>query len=74
MIETFKALDPEMSLAQLEVAAKSSSSKMLLLGDCMMLGLHGWPRDFWRACNLYRAAAWGCTEEEELFLSGIRRQ
>ncbi len=43
MIETFKVLDPGMSLAQLEVAAMSSSSKMLLLGDCMMLGLHGWP-------------------------------
>lgn len=71
MIEKFKALDPGMSLAQLEVAAKSSSSKMLLLGDCLMLGLHGWQRDFRRACNLYRAAAWGCTEDEEPFVFGI---
>ncbi len=60
-----------MSLAQLEVAAKSSPSKMLLLGDCMMLGLHGWPQDFWRACNLYCAAAWGCTKDEEPLVSGI---
>jgi len=60
-----------MSLAQREVAAKSSPSKMLLLGDCMMLGLHGWPQDFWRACNLYRAASWGCTKDKEPLVSGI---
>ena len=60
-----------MSLAQLEVAAKLSPSKMILLGDCMMLGLPGWPQDFWRACNLYRAAAWGCTKDEEPLVSGI---
>ena len=59
------------SLNQLEIDAKTSNSKMLLLADCLMLGVHGWPRDPMRACNLYRAAAWGCTEEEESSVSGI---
>jgi hypothetical protein len=65
MIELFKMVDPGTSLAQLEVAAKTSSSKMLQLADCLMVGLHGWPRDYKRACNLYRASAWGCSEEDE---------
>ncbi len=59
------------SLAELEEAAKSSNSKMLQLGDCLMLGLNGWPRDPPRACILYSAAAWGCTEEEEPTIQGI---
>ena len=33
--------------------------------------MHGWKRDPYRACNLYRAAAWGCTEEEEPTRVGI---
>mmetsp|Transcript_5372 Transcript_5372/g.12205 ORF Transcript_5372/g.12205 Transcript_5372/m.12205 type:complete len:867 (-) Transcript_5372:35-2635(-) len=36
-----------------------------------MVGIHGFPRDPHRACNLYRAAAWGCTEEEEPDQIGI---
>ena len=59
------------SLNQLEVDAKTSNGKMLLLADCLMVGVHGWPRDPMRACNLYRAAAWGCTEEEESAVSGF---
>ena len=57
---------PERSLAQLEKAAKTSNDKMLQLADALMLGFKGWPRDPYRACSLYRAAAWGCSEEEEM--------
>ena len=60
-----------MSLAELEVAAKSCNGKKLQLADCLMMGLHGWPIDSVRACNLYCAAAWGCTEEEEQSVHGI---
>jgi hypothetical protein len=59
LVEIFKSIVPiETSLAHLERAAKSSSSKMLQLADCLMTGINGWTRDPRRACNLYRAAAW----------------
>ena len=43
---------------------------MLQLADALMSGVHGWPRDPNRACNCYRAAAYGCSEEEELQVQG----
>ena len=72
MLDLFKQkMHPGTSLARLEVEAKSSSGKMLQLADGLMVGLHGWQRDPMRACNLYRASAWGCTEEEERSRHGI---
>ena len=65
MVHFESVVPPERSLARLEDAAKTSSDKMLHLADALMLGLKGWPRDPYRACSLYRAAAWGCSEEEE---------
>lgn len=66
MVHFESIVPPERSLAQLEKAAKTSNDKMLQLADALMLGCKGWPRDPYRACNLYRAAAWGCSEEEQM--------
>ena len=71
MFELFKMIDPGTSLAQLEEEAKLSSSKMRQLADCLWVGLHGWRKDLERACNLYRAAAYGCTEEDETSIDGV---
>eukprot|EP00984_Skeletonema_dohrnii_P011929 scaffold4786_cov142-Skeletonema_dohrnii-CCMP3373.AAC.3 len=71
MVQIFRTIDPGTSLAELERAAKTSNSKMLQLADCLMVGLHGWPRDPQRACDLFRAAACGCTEEELQYIGGI---
>jgi hypothetical protein len=71
-VELFKQqMHPGTSLSQLEVAAKSSNGKKLQLADGLMVGLHGWQIDSTRACNLYSASAWGCTEEEERSVHGI---
>lgn len=67
-VQMFEAncVPTETSLAQLEEAAQTSNEKMLELAGALMSGVHGWPRDPERGCACYRAAAWGCSEEEEL--------
>jgi len=71
-VEVFKASVPsERRLADLEAASKTSDKKMLQLGDALMSGVHGWPRDPNRACVCWRAAAWGCQEDEERDRFGI---
>lgn len=65
LIGLFEASVPkESSLRQLEAASRTSPEKMLELGDALMIGFHGWPRDPHRACHCYKAAAWGCLEPE----------
>jgi hypothetical protein len=64
-------LPNERSLEDLELASKNSDAKMLQLGDALMSGVHGWPRDPFRACKCYRAAAYGCSEEEVSERTGI---
>lgn len=72
IIGIFKSKMPsETSLAQLEAASRRSNDKMLTLGDALMSGVHGWSRDSERACLCYRAAAWGCQEDEEPSRRGI---
>lgn len=72
MIQMFIAAVPtESSLAELERKAKSCPRKMLQLADVLMTGMNGWPRDPNRACTLYRASGWGCTEEEEREMMGM---
>lgn len=72
IIGAFKSTVPtETSLSELEEASKTSNEKMLQLGDALMSGVHGWPRDPVRSCGCFLAAAFGCTEEEEKERSGI---
>ena len=71
VFELFRMIDPRTSLAQLEEEAKSSSSKMRQLADCLWVGLHGWQRDPFRAYQLYLAAAFGCAEEEAPTIDGV---
>ena len=66
-----KMIDPGTSLAQLEEEAKSSSSKMRQLADCLWVGLHGWQSDPKRAYTLYQAAAYGCAEDDETSIDSI---
>jgi hypothetical protein len=67
IVGTFQsAVPPERSLRQLAQAAKTSNEKMLQLGDALMIGFHGWPRNSTRACNCYHAAGMGCQEDELL--------
>lgn len=71
-VEAFKSIVPsESSLQELEAASRTSNEKMLQLGDALMSGVHGWPRDPIRACKCYNAAAYGCQEEEEPERNGI---
>lgn len=72
LVKIFESAVPrETSLSDLERKSKSSPRKMLQLADALMTGMNGWPRNPHRACTLYRAAAWGCTEEEEPERVGI---
>lgn len=71
LIKTFKAAVPKETLQELEAKAKHSPRKMLQLADALMTSMNGWPRNPHRACNLFRAAAWGCTEEEEPERGGV---
>ena len=65
LIQIFKSAVPTETLHELEMKARKSPRKMLQLADALMTGMNGWTRNPHRACNLYRAAAWGCSEEEE---------
>ena len=69
MLETI--VPAENSLQELEEASRLSDEKMLLLGDALMTGVRGWPRDPMRASVCYKAAAWGCQEFEQCERIGI---
>jgi len=65
-VKLFETIVPtENGLQELEEASTLSNEKMLLLGDALMIGVHGWPRDYMRATRCYNAAAMGCQESEE---------
>ena len=71
LIQIFKSAVPTETLHELEMKARKSPRKMLQLADALMTGMNGWTRNPHRACNLYRAAAWGCSEEEEPDIIGL---
>ena len=71
-VKLFETIVPtENSLQELEEASMLSNEKILLLGDALMLGVHGRPRDHMRASRCYNAAAMGCQESEERERIGI---